>query len=370
MRNDQLYIYIVDDSESILNFLRVRLRTEFGFRVRTFYSAEECLNMIEKRQPDMVISDFYLDPINSKGMNGDALLAQIKNHYPNLPVIMYSSSKDMNLIVDMMKKGALDFISRSKNFEPRLIQTVSRSMDKIKEKHDRKLVKRGITISLVILSVLSIVGYYLNPDLLNYILIGMGVAVFIFILINSTKLIGSRTGWLKYIGHYFTISLKKEFTIFIVEDSEVYRIMITKALDDERQYLNPIKYNLQVFSSAEKCLQQMHMKPDILILDYMLDNNETNGRGMNGLQLLGKIKESSPDTEVVMISAQKDLEVVAKLIREGAKDYIEKDILWQHKMKLVIHKIIMEHVRKSGVTKTWLIIFVLILLALLFFLLF
>lgn len=53
-------------------------------------------------------------------------------------------------------------------------------------------------------------------------------------------------------------------------------------------------------------------------LDYSLPD-------ANGDELLSKIKEISPDTNVVIISGQEDVKVALNLLKKGAYDYIVKD---------------------------------------------
>ena len=58
-------------------------------------------------------------------------------------------------------------------------------------------------------------------------------------------------------------------------------------------------------------------KPGILILDVMLP-------GMNGLEVLKKVKEDFPTTEVIMISGYGDMDMVIEAMRKGASDFIRK----------------------------------------------
>ena len=57
--------------------------------------------------------------------------------------------------------------------------------------------------------------------------------------------------------------------IFLIEDSTVYKDLIVG-------YLQSKKFsNLKVFKNGEECLRQIHLKPDVIILDY--SSEETNG---------------------------------------------------------------------------------------------
>jgi two-component system response regulator AtoC len=102
------------------------------------------------------------------------------------------------------------------------------------------------------------------------------------------------------------------FKIFIVEDDLWYSTMLEYTLN-----LNP-DYQVKKFSSAKDFLAALHEKPNVVSLDYSLPD-------ANGDELLSKIKEISPDTNVVIISGQEDVKVALNLLKKGAYDYIVKD---------------------------------------------
>ncbi|TLX70849.1 sigma-54-dependent Fis family transcriptional regulator [Labilibacter sediminis] len=96
-------------------------------------------------------------------------------------------------------------------------------------------------------------------------------------------------------------------------------------LDDETRITEKLKYHLEKrnfevhtanmpnegFELLEK------EKPGILILDVMLP-------GMNGLEILKKVKEDHAGTEVIMISGYGDMDMVIEAMRKGASDFIRK----------------------------------------------
>lgn len=103
-----------------------------------------------------------------------------------------------------------------------------------------------------------------------------------------------------------------KLTVFIVEDNELDSMYLDYKL---RETL--ANYNLVTFKSGEECLNNLHLNPDLVILDYFLT-------GDNGLSILKKIKEFDEEIPVILISHQKDLDIVIKAFHEGAHDYIIK----------------------------------------------
>lgn len=100
--------------------------------------------------------------------------------------------------------------------------------------------------------------------------------------------------------------------IFIIEDSLVYKDLIVG-------YLRSKKFdNVKTFKNAEECLHMMHLIPDLIVLDYTFE-------GINGLELMKKVKEDHPEIDFIFLSGQNSVEIAVKLMRIGAADYIVKN---------------------------------------------
>ncbi|WP_075591234.1 sigma-54-dependent transcriptional regulator [Labilibacter marinus] len=96
-------------------------------------------------------------------------------------------------------------------------------------------------------------------------------------------------------------------------------------LDDEVRITEKLKYhldkrNFEVYTANmpnEGFALLEKEQPGILILDVMLP-------GMNGLEVLKRVKEDFPNTEVIMISGYGDMDMVIEAMRKGASDFIRK----------------------------------------------
>lgn len=62
----------------------------------------------------------------------------------------------------------------------------------------------------------------------------------------------------------------------------------------------------------------MYQNPQVVSLDYSLPDTD-------GASLLRKIKKAWPDTYVIIVSGQEDIETAVELLKEGAYDYIVKN---------------------------------------------
>lgn len=102
------------------------------------------------------------------------------------------------------------------------------------------------------------------------------------------------------------------FKIFILDDDVWYSELLEYHLS-----LNP-DYELRKFHSAKDCLDNIHLRPNVITVDYSLPDQ-------NGGEVLKKIKEFNPDIQVIIISGQEDVATAVDLLKKGAYDYIVKD---------------------------------------------
>ena len=103
---NQRTIMVVDDEAA-----QRRLMSEFldslGYTALEMSSAEDALEAIERKRPEMVLLDIRLP-----GMNGIDALREIRKIAGNLPVLLITAYADLRQAVDAMKSGADDYLSK------------------------------------------------------------------------------------------------------------------------------------------------------------------------------------------------------------------------------------------------------------------
>jgi PleD family two-component response regulator len=114
-----------------------------------------------------------------------------------------------------------------------------------------------------------------------------------------------------------TKSTTKEIIVFIVDDDLLYLNALEHSILEK---LPEVK--IKVFQTGEACLQQLKLKPDVIILDYFLDSKVS--YAWNGLTILKQIKQINPKTKVIMLSSQDSLDVAVRCIDNGSFDYVSK----------------------------------------------
>ena len=99
--------------------------------------------------------------------------------------------------------------------------------------------------------------------------------------------------------------------ILIADDEDMIRELISVTLSKEG-------FTCFQAASAEEGLQIINgQQLDIALLDIMMP-------GRSGIELLQDIKQISPDTTVLMITAMNDMDTALSCIHFGAEDYITK----------------------------------------------
>ncbi|MFM8917417.1 MAG: sigma-54-dependent transcriptional regulator [Bacteroidota bacterium] len=99
--------------------------------------------------------------------------------------------------------------------------------------------------------------------------------------------------------------------IFIVEDDLTVAAMLRHSIASQ-------DHEIMHFTNAEDCIGNMGLRPDIVSIDYNLP-------GMNGIELMMRVKEIDPMAMVILVSGQETREVIVDAYRKGASDYIIKN---------------------------------------------
>lgn len=110
---NQKLIFIVDD-DPFINMLVVKRFSAEGYRLEAFESGEECLKSLNK-DPDLIILDYLFVPKEQTLMNGMEIFDRIKSQKPGMPVIMLSGQEDGEVVLELARKGIIDYIIKDSN---------------------------------------------------------------------------------------------------------------------------------------------------------------------------------------------------------------------------------------------------------------
>lgn len=119
--------------------------------------------------------------------------------------------------------------------------------------------------------------------------------------------------------------IKTQYKIFVVEDNILYAQILKKQLTDDG-------YLVKVFHNGRDFMASLDEKPDVVTLDYTLPD-------MTGYDVLKKIQRRMPGTNVIIISAQENINTAIDLMKNGAYDYIMKAPDTREKLSNIIKNI-------------------------------
>ena len=116
---EHLKILVVEDDEALRDALLITLESA-GHQASGADGGPQALQLLARQRFNMVVSDLRMSP-----MDGLELLQEIRNRWPDLPVLLMTAFGDVDKAVAAMRGGACDFMM--KPFEPRtLIEQIAR----------------------------------------------------------------------------------------------------------------------------------------------------------------------------------------------------------------------------------------------------
>ncbi len=103
-------VLVVDDEATMRDVLEMRLQ-EWGFEVLLASDAASAEALVQREDPDLVLSDVVMP-----GTSGLELLRKLKGKRPDRPVILLTAHGTVEMAVEAIKEGALDFLTKPINY--------------------------------------------------------------------------------------------------------------------------------------------------------------------------------------------------------------------------------------------------------------
>ncbi|MDP3427539.1 MAG: response regulator [Humidesulfovibrio sp.] len=122
-------VLLVDDERDFADILAERLQAR-GFEVKTAYDGEEALRLAAGFDIDVAVLD-----VNLPGMNGLAVLRELKLVRPQAEALMLTGQNDLATAVAGMKLGATDYLVKPVPIE-RLVEAITRAQERRIERQE------------------------------------------------------------------------------------------------------------------------------------------------------------------------------------------------------------------------------------------
>jgi DNA-binding NtrC family response regulator len=120
-------ILIIDDNSAIATALEV-LFSLHDIETRHALSPAEGLALLEEHEFDLVIQDMNFSADTTSGEEGEQLFGQIRQHHPDLPVILLTAWTHLGSAVDLVKAGAADYLAKPWD-DGKLLTTVNNLLE-------------------------------------------------------------------------------------------------------------------------------------------------------------------------------------------------------------------------------------------------
>jgi DNA-binding NtrC family response regulator len=121
--DDRPAVFVVDDDPHLRTLIGGWVEAA-GFRSVELDSGESCLAALPTETPAAVLLD-----LSMPGIGGAATLDRIRSHHRHLPVIVLTANKDVDTVVDLMRRGAYDFLPKPVD-RTKLVTTLVNAMEK------------------------------------------------------------------------------------------------------------------------------------------------------------------------------------------------------------------------------------------------
>jgi two-component system nitrogen regulation response regulator NtrX len=139
-------VLIVDDEAAIREVVAALLQDE-GYKPRQAANSDQAFSEIDRRVPDIVLLDIWLE--GSK-LDGIEILERLRQQWPVVPVVIFSGHGTIEMAVQAIKNGAYDFIEKPFKTD-RLLLTMQRALEisKLKRENEQLKIKGGDEIDLL-----------------------------------------------------------------------------------------------------------------------------------------------------------------------------------------------------------------------------
>ena len=131
-------ILVVDDDKGIREYLATLLGSS-GYKVDCLGSGDEAIERLASGySPSMILLDIMLP-----GKDGIEVLANVKTIYPSIPIIILSGIGQIKTVVEAMKMGATDYLT--KPFEEEALElAIENAIEKERLKEEVKTLKQQL----------------------------------------------------------------------------------------------------------------------------------------------------------------------------------------------------------------------------------
>lgn len=136
MKNGEL-ILLVDDEPDLLESC-VRILEDEEYNCVTTTDSTEVIDLVAQHNPSVIVTDFIMPE-----KNGMDVLNEVRAEYPDIPVVMISAYATINGVVEAVKSGAFDYLTKPFSTD-QLVITIRRALEQFHLQKENKGLKKRL----------------------------------------------------------------------------------------------------------------------------------------------------------------------------------------------------------------------------------
>jgi len=139
---ENITIFVVEDSQILSEIIALQFKRNFNCNVIIFKNADNIFFNISKYLPDLIVIDYSFNDSKLNFHNGLEVIVELRKD-SNIPVIVLSGQRDMAKAIEIVQKGANDYISKDDDdFMNSLLESIKETLNIRKSKNRIKKLSR------------------------------------------------------------------------------------------------------------------------------------------------------------------------------------------------------------------------------------
>lgn len=121
-----LKLLVIDDNQPICQALQTLFALQ-GYQVLCAGSPEQAWQLLAANPIDLILQDMNFSAGQMQGEQGKTLFYQLRQQYPDIPIVLMTAWTQLEMVVELVKAGATDYIAKPWD-DQRLLLTVANAL--------------------------------------------------------------------------------------------------------------------------------------------------------------------------------------------------------------------------------------------------
>ena len=134
-------VLVIDDNRAVSTALEV-LFSLHDIDTLHAESPREGLDLLQRKQVDLVIQDMNFEADTTSGDEGTALFHELRTRHPDLPVILLTAWTHLESAIDLVKAGAADYLAKPWD-DRKLMVTVNNLLELVETRQELAQAQAG-----------------------------------------------------------------------------------------------------------------------------------------------------------------------------------------------------------------------------------